>query len=106
LSEPAETPPRVSQTTSFSSEIETVTTLHTITLFMLTTLLTNTKNSHISHKHKGNKRTTDEPTNKDHPENTSPPSLPQLQIKANPKISHTSKKNLEPAGSEQGNLQQ
>jgi hypothetical protein len=106
LSGPAEAPPRLSHTTSLSSEIKTVTTLHTISLFLLTTLLTNINNSHKSHKHKPNERTTEEPTNKQHPENTSPQSPPQLQTKPNPKISHTSKKNLEPATSEQGNLQQ
>jgi hypothetical protein len=63
---------------------------------MLTTLLTNTNDSHKSHKHKPNERTTEEPTNKQHPENTSPPSPPQLQTKPNPKISHTSKKNWNP----------
>jgi hypothetical protein len=104
MSAAAETPPRVPHTTSLSSEIKTVTTLHTITVFMLTTLLAN-NNSHKSHKRKPNDRTTEEPTNKQHPEDTSPPSPPQLQTKPNPKISHTSKKHLEPATSEQGNLQ-
>jgi len=106
LTAAAEALPRLSHTTSLSSEIKTVTSLHTISLFLLTTLLTNTNNSHKSHKHKPNERTTEEPTNKQHPENTSPQSSPQLQTKPNPKISHTSKKNLEPASSEQGNLQQ
>ncbi len=116
LSAPAEAPPRLSHTTSLSSVIKTVNTLHTITLFLLTTLLTNTNNSHKSHKHKPNERTTEELTEKQHPENTSPPSPPQLQTKPNPKISHTTramwtqgqkknKKKLEPAPSEQGNLQ-
>jgi len=91
LSAPAEAPPRLSHTTSLSSEIKTVHTLHTITLFLLTRLLTNTNNSHKSHKHKPNERTTAEPTNKQHPENTSPPSPPQLQTKPNPQISHTTR---------------
>jgi hypothetical protein len=90
LSPPAKSPPRLPHTTSLSFEIKT--TLHTITLFLLTTLLTNTNNSHKSHKHKPNERTTEEPTDKQHPKNTSPPSPPQLQTKPNPKISHTSKK--------------
>jgi hypothetical protein len=63
---------------------------------MLTRLLTNTNISHKSHKHKPSERTTEEPTNKQHPENTSPPSPPQLQTKPNPKISHTSKKTWNP----------
>jgi hypothetical protein len=105
MSAGAEAPPRVPHTTSLSSEIKTVATLHTITVFMLTTLLTNNNNSHTRHKRKPNERTIEEPTNKQHPENTSPPSPPQLQTKPNPKISHTSKKTLEPAVSEQGNLQ-
>jgi hypothetical protein len=58
---------------------------------LLTELLTNTNNSHKSHKHKPNERTTEEPTDKQHPENTSPPSPPQLQTKPNPKISHTTR---------------